>query len=235
MQRYFANKKVDDSFILCDNDIHHIKDVMRCKVDDLIEVVYDEYVYISKITNLNPLKLQIIDKCVCHSEMNFDLTIAIALVNEQKMDLILQKLTELGVSKIIPVKTERSIVKLDKNKENKKIVRWRTICKEASEQSKRTKIPEVTPIVTIEELSKENKNMKLICSLNEKSKTISNYLTNDIEEILFTIGPEGGFTSNEEEILLKNGFLPVSLGKRVMRVETAAIFVASIINYIYEG
>ena len=77
--------------------------------------------------------------------------------------------------------------------------------------------------------------MKLICSLNEKSKTISNYLTNDIEEILFTIGPEGGFTSNEEEILLKNGFLPVSLGKRVMRVETAAIFVASIINYIYEG
>ena len=181
------------------------------------------------------MSLKTIDKIQKNSEMNIELNVAISLVNEQKMDLILQKLTELGVSKIIPIKTERSIVKLDAEKEKKKIIRWQTICKEASEQSKRTKIPEVTRIMNLEELSKISKEIKLICSLNENSRSISNYLHKDIKEILFTIGPEGGFTIEEEKKLLTNGFLPVSLGKRVMRVETAAIYIASIINYIYEG
>lgn len=235
MQRYFAKGKKDDSIILYDTDLHHIKNVMRYKVGDTIEVVYEKIVYLCRITSLEPFLLETIKEYNNDSEMNIDLTIAISLVNEQKMDLILQKLTELGVSKIIPVKTERSIVKLDANKEIKKINRWQTICKEASEQSKRVKIPQVMPIVTIEELSKIKNEMKLICSLDEKSQLLSNYLRIDINEILFVIGPEGGFTILEEKKLLENGFLPVSLGKRIMRVETAAIYAASIINYIYEG
>ena len=168
-------------------------------------------------------------------EMETYLTVALSLVNEQKMDLILQKLTELGVSKIIPVKTERSIIKLDDKKETKKIVRWQTICKEASEQSKRTSIPEVTNIMKLEELTKLDSELKLICSLNDKTKPLAEYLNKGIKSIMFTIGPEGGFTEKEETFLMNNGFLPVSLGKRVMRVETAAIYVASIINYICEG
>ncbi len=235
MQRYFAKGKKDGSIILYDTDLHHIKNVMRYKVGDTIEVVYEKIVYLCRITSLEPFLLETIKEYNNDSEMNIDLTIAISLVNEQKMDLILQKLTELGVSKIIPVKTERSIVKLDANKEIKKINRWQTICKEASEQSKRVKIPQVMPIVTIEELSKIKNEMKLICSLDEKSQLLSNYLRIDINEILFVIGPEGGFTILEEKKLLENGFLPVSLGKRIMRVETAAIYAASIINYIYEG
>ena len=235
MQRYFVKGKKDDSIILYDTDLHHIKNVMRYKVGDTIEVVYEKIVYLCRITSLEPFLLETIKEYNNDSEMNIDLTIAISLVNEQKMDLILQKLTELGVSKIIPVKTERSIVKLDANKEIKKINRWQTICKEASEQSKRVKIPQVMPIVTIEELSKIKNEMKLICSLDEKSQLLSNYLRIDINEILFVIGPEGGFTILEEKKLLENGFLPVSLGKRIMRVETAAIYAASIINYIYEG
>lgn len=235
MQRYFAKERIKDNFVLYEKDLHHIKNVMRFKVEDMIEVVYDSIIYTCKIIKLEPLLLEIITKSDHDSEMNIDLTIAISLVNEQKMDLILQKLTELGVSKIIPIKTERSIVKLDANKEIKKITRWQTICKEASEQSKRNKIPKVTPIVTIEELSKAKNEVKLICSLNENSELLSNYLAEDNKDFLFTIGPEGGFTIEEEKKLLEKGFLPVSLGKRVMRVETAAIYVASIINYIYEG
>lgn len=235
MQRYFAKEKNEDNFILYENDIHHIKNVMRYKEGDEIEVVYEKIVYKCKIKNVFPLKLDIISSNHEDREMNLELTIAISLVNEQKMDLVLQKLTELGVSSIIPIKTERSIIKLDEKKEEKKINRWQTICKEASEQAKRTVVPKVENIISLKELSTIKSDLKLICSLNENTKSINNYLNNDLKEVLFVIGPEGGFTEKEETYLLSNDFLPVSLGKRVMRVETAAIFVASIINFICEG
>ena len=113
MQRYFAKEKNEDNFILYENDIHHIKNVMRYKEGDEIEVVYEKIVYKCKIKNVFPLKLDIISSNNEDREMNLELTIAISLVNEQKMDLVLQKLTELGVSSIIPIKTERSIIKID--------------------------------------------------------------------------------------------------------------------------
>lgn len=235
MQRYFAKEKEEQSFILQDSDIHHIKNVMRCKINDKIEVVYENIVYICQIKNINSLQLEICDIVKEDRESPIDLTIAIALVNEQKMDLILQKLTELGVSKIIPVRTERSIIKLDDKKEDKKIARWQMICKEASEQSKRTMVPIVENIMTLKQLTTLNDSLKLICSLNSLTKPIDYYMTKDKKNILFVIGPEGGFTDLEETMLLDNGFEPVTLGKRVMRVETAAIYVASIIKYIYEG
>ena len=115
MQRYFAKEKIDNRFILYDSDIHHIKNVMRCKINDQIEVIFNSSIYICNIKELEPLSLEIVDTINEDREMNTNLTIAISLVNEQKMDLILQKLTELGVSTIIPVKTERSIIKIDDN------------------------------------------------------------------------------------------------------------------------
>ncbi len=235
MQRYFAEKLENDKFILLDSDIHHIKNVMRGKIGDQIEVVYDNKVNICKIKNLEPLELENIRKLNDNNEMNIELTIAVSLVTEQKFDLILQKLTELGVDKIIPLKTERSIVKLDDKKIAKKIARWQMICKEASEQSKRNKVPVVSDILTLNELIQLDESMKLICSLNEKTLHISKYLMSDLNKILFAIGPEGGFSQEEEKYLLNNGFKPVSLGKQVLRVETAAIYVASIINYRYGG
>ena len=235
MQRYFAKSKLEDKLILYDRDLHHIKNVMRGKLGDEIEVVYENIVHICQLANLDPLELMIISTKTEDREMTTKLTIAISLVNEQKMDLILQKLTELGVSKIIPIKTERSIVKLDDKKVAKKLARWQTICKEACEQSKRTSIPEITTIIDIKELTGIDNSLKLICSLAENSKPLVDYLNKKTDEILFVIGPEGGFSEKEEKNLLANNFLPVSLGKRIMRVETAAIYVASIINYICEG
>ena len=235
MQRYFAKEKNNDKLVLYDSDIHHIKNVMRNTIGNQIEVVYDNIVYICQIKELNPLELTILSSNNENREMNIDLTIAISLVNEQKMDLILQKLTELGVSTIIPIKTERSIIKLDADKQTKKIARWQMICKEASEQSKRVKVPIVKEICSLKDITNIDNNLKLICSLNELTKPLKHYLQKDIHEVLFVIGPEGGFTNKEEQFLLDNNFLPVSLGKRVMRVETAAIYVTSVINYICEG
>jgi len=235
MQRYFAKVKKGNEFILYEQDYHHIKNVMRGRIGDNLEVVYANIVYICSIENIEPLKLNIINTIKEKNELNIDLTVAVSLVNEQKFDLILQKLTELGVSTIIPIETTRSIIKLDNKKAIKKITRWQTICKEASEQSKRTKIPTVRNIMPLKDLKSVSCNLKLLCSLNETSQPLNTYLNDSIQNILFVIGPEGGFTQEEEIYLLKNDFKGVSLGKRVMRVETAAIYVASIINYVYKG
>ena len=235
MQRYFAKDKKNNELILYESDLHHIKNVMRCKENDQIEVVFDEIVYICNIISLDPLKLNIIKEQRESKDLKVNLTIAISLVQEQKFDLILQKLTELGVTKIIPLKTERTIVKLDDKKVEKKINRWKIICKEASEQSKRTNIPKIDNIKTIKQIINEKDELKLICSLNEKTQYIDTYLKDNIKNILFVIGPEGGFSKDEEKILLNNKFEPVSLGSRVLRVETAAMYVTSIINYKYRG
>lgn len=235
MQRYFAKTKEDNKFILYDTDIHHIKNVMRYKINDQIEVVYEKKVYICKILNLDPLALEVLTTINENNELDINLTIAVSLVNEQKFDLILQKLTELGVTTIIPIKTERSIVKLENKKVTKKLERWQKICKEASEQSHRTTIPKVEDITGINELINKTNELKLICSLNEFAKPLKTYLKDKPKNVLVAIGPEGGFTKKEEEKLINNGFLPTTLGKRIMRVETATIYVTSIINYICEG
>ena len=187
MQRYFVKEKNNDNFILNDNDIHHIKRVMRCKNNDKIEIVYNKKVYLCNIDDIESLTLSIIDSYEEDRESNIELTVAVSLVTEQKFDLILQKLTELGVTSIIPVKTERSIVKIDNKKEEKKKLRWETICKEASEQSHRVTIPKIHDIVTMKELLNHKKQLNLICSLNDKTKTLEDYLQDDIKNIFFII------------------------------------------------
>lgn len=235
MQRYFVEDKINNNFILRDTDIHHIKNVMRCKINDKIEIVYDEKVYVCNIDSIEPLLLSIVKVLEEDRALSINLSVAVPLVQEQKFDLIIQKLTELGVSEIIPVKMERSIVKLDNKKEEKKLLRWNSICKEASEQCKRVSIPNVANIISLKELGLYKRELKLICSLNDDTKDIGYYLNENIKDILFVVGPEGGFTNEEENYLIKNGFNSVSLGKRVLRLETAIIYVASIVNYIYRG
>lgn len=231
MQRYFIKNK---DMLLEESDIRHIKKVMRMNINDKIEVVYNNKLHICEITSLEPFNIKVIEKLDEDKKAKIELTVAVALVKEQKMDLILQKLTELGVSKIIPVSMERSIVKLDKERFNKKKVRWESICKEASEQSKRTNIPIIEDIKSIKDLTKEDADLKLVASTKEKEKLL-NYYLQSIEEcakIIMVIGPEGGISDREEDILVSNGYNRVSFGNLIFRVETATIYVASIINYI---
>lgn len=229
MQRYFIKKK---ELLLEESDIYHIKKVMRMKEQDKIEVVYNNKLYICKITSLNPFNIKIEEELITKKEQT-NLTVAVALVKEQKMDLILQKLTELGVSRIIPVSMERSIVKIDKDRLSKKKVRWETICKEASEQSKRTTIPVIEDIMSIKDLSGIEADLKLVCSTKDNEKPLNYYLQNidNYAKIIVVIGPEGGITDKEEDYLVANNYQRVSFGNLIFRVETAAIYIASIINY----
>lgn len=231
MQRYFIKNK---DMLLEESDIRDIKKVMRMNINDKIEVVYNNKLHICEITSLEPFNIKVIEKLDEDKKTKIELTVAIALVKEQKMDLILQKLTELGVSRIIPVSMERSIVKLDKERFNKKKVRWESICKEASEQSKRTNIPIIEDIKSIKDLTKEDADLKLVASTKEKEKLLNYYLQSieDCAKIIMVIGPEGGISDKEEDILVSNGYNRVSFGNLIFRVETATIYVASIINYI---
>lgn len=229
MQRYFAKSKNKDKFILNESDYHHIKNVMRMKDNDLLEVVLDNKLYECHLDNYEV----VLDKeIVLDVKNNKQITLILPLLQEQKIDLVLQKSTELGVNKIIPIITSRTKVKLDKDKEIKKIKRWTSICKEASEQSKRIDIPVIESVKKLKELSNLD-GLKLICSTTEASNNIRNSLQKHkkCDIINVVIGPEGGFEKSEEDYLVNIGFEKVTLGNRILRVETAALFLLSVIEY----
>ena len=191
MQQYFAiNKNLE----LLESDYHHIKNVMRMKVNDKIKVVYDNVTYLCELSNIDDIKFNIIKE-----EKNISnkvkISIAFGLIKEQKLDYLFQKGTEVGISEFIPVNMIRSVVKIDSNKENKKIDRWNKILKEASEQSFRSNIPNLTNIKNIKDLINLDFDLKLVCSLNENTQNIKKILqkNNKYDKILLVVGPECGF------------------------------------------
>lgn len=232
MQRYFAINKKDNQIFLESSDLRHIKTVMRMKDNDEIEVVYENKLYLCCIENVK-FDIQInVKKELKSNEKSLQITLIIPVLKEQKMDYILQKSTELGVTKIIPVITERTLVKLDEKGILKKLERWNKICKEASEQSKRTTVPIIENICKLKDI-KASAGINIICSTVTKN-TIKNTFQNKTlcDKIKIVIGPEGGLSPKEEEMLNSEGFESVSLGERILRVETAPLVVLSILNYI---
>lgn len=233
MQRYFVSNKEDNIFTLNNDDSHHVINVMRMKTDDRIEVVFDSNLFIAAIISLDiPVRCKIVEEISNEALSIPNVIIAQALVKEQKMDYILQKSCELGVYEIIPTITSRSIIKIDKN-DDKKVIRWNKIMKEASEQSKRVNIPKVANITSLKDLITVDAKYKFLCSVNENSKSIKSVLSNAniSDTILFVIGPEGGFDKSEEEYLIDNGFVSITFGKNVLRTETSSSFILSVINY----
>lgn len=232
MQRYFSNEKIESQFILNDDDIHHIKNVMRGKENDQIEIVYNNELYIAKIKT-NGVNIELIEshKADWNKRNNQQITLIIPLLKEQKMDYILQKATELNVTHIIPIKLNRCVVKIDAKKEENKIQRWQKICKEAAEQSKQLHIPVISNIKTIKDiLTLEGTN--LICSTVEKNKKLHTVIENNIQtNINFIFGPEGGIEPGEEKLLIESNFIPITFGNSILRSETAPLYLLSIINY----
>ena len=231
MQRYFA---VNKDLNISDKDKHHIINVMRMKINDKIEIVYDEKVYLCEINDISKkdVSYSVKDIIDINNELPVKVTIAVSLVNEKKLDFILQKCTELGVYDFILVNSDRSKIKID-GKEKKKIERWNTITKEAAEQSHRNIKPIVREIMSINDVLKLDYDLKLTCSTKENEKTIKNVLQNstNCDRIIIVVGPEGGLTVSEEEKLEKNGFIPVTLGNLILRTETVPIYIMSLVNY----
>lgn len=235
MQRYFSDNCLNNIFTLSKEDSYHITKVMRFKIGEKIEIVYNNKTCISEIISLEQnVTARIIDEIIEDTEISYNVTLVQSLVKEQKMDYILQKMTELGVNKIIPYQADRSVVKTN-DKVNKKIDRWQTILKEASEQSKRTVIPTVTNAISLKELEEiEGYDYKFIATVNEKQQNLKKVLSKVKKgaTMIIVVGPEGGFTCLEENRLMNKGFIPISLGKSVLRTETAGLFFMSAVRFI---
>ncbi len=224
MQRYFCDKKENNKFILNDSDIHHIKNVMRMQEKDLIEIVFNECLYICNSDGTIISKKDV-------NRKTKKVILIVPILKEQKMDYILQKSTELGVSEIIPVRMNRCNINYG-SKEDAKVIRWNKICKEASQQCKRLNTPIVRKIIDFKSLKLDD-GLKILCSTKEKSKSIKNVLkTSSIcDKLYIVVGPEGGLTDNEEEYLKQKKFISVTLGDNILRSETVPLFVLSVINY----
>ena len=159
------------------------------------------------------------------------------------MEFLIQKSTELGVDEIIPVRFQRSVAKLEKD--DKKIQRWNKICLEASKQSKRNKISCVKNAIDFDDLLlklREN-DLNLFFYEEEHELTLKSYLENQVSrlsdskysvKIGIIVGPEGGFTEEEKDILVESGIPALSLGKRILRTETVSMAVLSMLQYEFE-
>lgn len=242
MQRYFfknnncINNELNRIVISDKENVHHIKNVMRMKVGDKVIVcTNDNCEYLSQIDSItNIIDLKILEKKVNLNELQSSITIAQGLVRREKKEEVLRRLVELGATKYIPVDMERSIVHLNKYNEN--IERTNTIIKECSEQSERGKLMECVEAISFKNFIKlDDYDYKFVCyeesgRSNEHSlKDYLHVLRN--KKILVLVGPEGGISNKEMEILDSNGFIRIGLGKRILRTETAPLFVMSVLGF----
>lgn len=246
MQRYFLEKPFDASghAVLTGDDHKHIANVMRMTVDEQIIAVSEKSAYVATITAIttDSVAVQRVGEPLRANEMPIHVTIACGLAKGDKHELIVQKGTELGVSAIIQLKAERSIVKWDEKKGQKKIERLRKIAKSAAEQCHRTVIPEVESPLTLKELigSSSAYDVLLFADEEDAKSTEPHRIADRVknihrgQKVLVVFGPEGGLSRSEAQLLLAAGFLPVSLGPRILRTETAPLYVLSALSYEFE-
>lgn len=233
----------DDKQIVLPQEIsRRILKVLRLKKNDtlvLFDGVGNEYqVIVTEIIKGKDAKVEIIKKEHTAEENGLIIALLQGLPKGEKMDFIVQKTTELGVKKIIPVISERSIPKLTEPKISKKVDRWYKIAISAAEQCGAARLPSISePKIFLEAIKEvENYELKLLFYEKERKNTFKAILSEHpmVKKIAVFIGPEGGFSEQEVSDANKLGFIPVSLGKQILRTETAPITILSILRYVYD-
>lgn len=247
VQRYFvANDQLNETkFFIIGEDVKHISKVMRMVIGDQIICINEKgLVARCEITSISSAEISgsVIEYLAENKEMPVKVTIAQGLPKGDKIDMIVQKGTELGASEFIPFQASRSIVKWDEKKSEKKIERLQKISKEAAEQSYRNIVPKVNNNHSFQQLLKksESYDIKIVAfEENAKAGEKSNLVTtiNNTEvgsSVMILVGPEGGLSNEEVKELEKVGFIPCSFGPRILRTETAALYFLSVVSYHFE-
>ena len=235
MQRYFALVK-DNTILLLKDDAFHLTKVMRAKLHEEIIAIHEGGLYLGEVISFNPLVIENKGEYQEESrELNVDTTLFFALAKGDKIDFVIQKATELGAKRIVLVKTERSIVKLSTDDFNRKHARYTLIAKEASEQCERRMIPEILYLDSLKDIPSN-----LLSEVNYvayEEDAFNKVNLSDIKNKKSTsllIGPEGGLSEKEIDFLVSQGFKRLSLGKRILRTETAAVAGLAMINMVLE-
>lgn len=251
MPKFFVkeNQIKNNKIEIIGEDVNHIINVLRMRNGEILKVCNKDTGenYLVKIINAqsNSIICDIQEKINDTVESNINITLYQGLPKFEKMELIIQKNTEVGVNEIVPVVMERTVVKLDEKQSNKKLERWQKIAEIASKQSQRDRIPKVDNIIKMkfmyEKLNLEEYDAILVAYENEKKTLLKEELKKlqkaeqNEYKIAIIIGPEGGIAEGEIEMLQKIGAKCVSLGKRILRTETAGIIMAGNIFYELEG
>jgi len=241
MHRFFVSaENIQGKDIVLSEQAHQIRDVLRLKADEHIVVLDNqglEYEVILTNISKNEVKGQVAEKREAMGEPNVKITLYQSLLGREKFEWVLQKCTEVGVVRFVPMITSRTIVRDSNNITTKKLERWRQIITEAAEQAGRGRIPELTSPVKLEEALGQQKdyNLSLMGSAESNIESLRSVLgQRDIgadAAIALFVGPEGGFTEQELQWGRNGGVIEFSLGRRVLRTETAAMVASALILY----
>lgn len=251
MPKFFvkSNQIKNNKIEIINEDVNHIANVLRCKIADKLIIcnIDDGKNYETEIVQINKDSVcsRIIKSIKSESESNIHINILQGLPKADKMELIIQKSTELGVKEFTPVNMDRCVVKINNKDEQKKIDRWQKIAEVASKQSGRDIIPKVNSIIKLKDIEKilADYDLLLVAYEKEEKNTLKQELLNLKEKmkeksnlnIAILIGPEGGISENEIDYLKQVGTKIITLGKRILRTETVALAMTSIILYELEN
>lgn len=247
MQRYFLDRPfgAGGTAVITGEDARHIGKVMRMQPGSRVIAVSGDESFECEILSVDPEEVAIRKdgEPLPSNELPVSVTIAAGLPKGDKLDLIVQKGTELGMHSLIPFSAERSIVRWDSKKSGKKIGRLQKIAKEAAEQSHRSMIPEVMEVMGINELISASTDFDLLIMADEESakdrsgSPIAGLFERVYhgQKVLAVFGPEGGISREEAEKLRQAGFVPASLGPRILRAETAPLYALAAISSEIEG
>ena len=244
MHRFFIsekelNKDSQTARIVDKDDVKHASKALRIEIDEKIELCDNEGIeHICQVTEIETdyIECQIISSKMNERESNVEITLYQGLPKSDKLELIIQKTTELGVTSVVPVEMKRSVAKWKNDKSAvKKIMRWNKIAFEAAKQSKRGRIPEIKAPVSVKELCNELEQFDLVILPyeNESAKGIGETISGleSIKKVAIIIGPEGGFADEEVSCLADYGANSVKLGPRILRTETAGLVSVALVQY----
>lgn len=245
MYRFFVPMEhvEKDRIRITGDDVNHIKNVLRMTSGEKIVVScgqgVDYYCIIEDIQDKH-VQLVIEKELPAVSELPAKIVLFQALPKMDKMETVIQKAVELGAAEIVPVRTRRCVVKLDEKKTEKKLVRWRMIAESAAKQSGRAVVPAVHDVLSYKEALEYAKTLESVMIPYElyddmPASAARMKKAAESDRIGIFIGPEGGFERGEIELALEQGVWPISLGKRILRTETAGMTVLSVLMFMIEG
>ena len=237
MHRFFIPKSFKQEMQITGQDAHHIIDVLRMGPGDLLQVVADDGIsFVGQIMAADTNTVTIAAREILRESHEPDVRISLlqGLAKGEKMELIIQKAVEIGVAEIFPLAMDHSVVVLDPSKAGKKTERWQKIAEAAAKQSKRDVIPDVHGVMKLQQVLREGKwDLLLIAYESENRISLKEVLQahKDATNIGVMIGPEGGLSNEEVKAAREAGGIAVSLGRRILRTETAGLVAAAAILY----
>jgi 16S rRNA (uracil1498-N3)-methyltransferase len=235
---YVSNPRTEQGLLKVEgSEVRHIRRVLRLKVGDRV-VLFDgsakEYEGIIVEESPSSVMIKVEDILSPPKESPLEITLAQSLLKGEKMEYLIQKATELGIKKIVPFFSSRSVPLLDKSKKLRRYHRWEKIAIEACKQCGRTAVPKVEPLQNYSEMlgMAPSESLRLIL-WEKKGQGLKEVLkgSNGKAKIFFVVGPEGGMSDEEVGEAQRAGFIPITLGKRILRSETAGLCFLSVLQY----